>query len=209
MAKLEFDALMMEIVTMVVWNLIGLFVLSSHASLPSNQIKAAIQHALHVRNESAIGSRALSRAIYLGDDSRLRNALHKAYSGQPMKISIIGGSISFGLGAGRLGDQALIYADRLREWAKEAWPASNVTVFNGALSFPAVSTARNASEPACCSRFFKRKTPPIGDEQLYVVLLNTLRTYGQRHNHSGAGIQRFSFLSGMGHARCDEEQERL
>lgn len=128
--------------------------------LPGNHIKAAIQHAIHITNKSVVDSRAISRAIFLGDDERLRHALHKAYSGQLVKISIIGGSISFGLGAGRLGDRALIYADRLRAWAKEAWPASNVMVVNGA--FPAVTSSYMSS----CSKLHT----PIDSDIIIVEL---------------------------------------
>jgi hypothetical protein len=120
-----------------------------------------ILHARHVTKPSLVGSKAMSRALYLGDDYRLRHALHKAYSGLPMKISIIGGSISFGLGAGRyryssclfpliislgaghLGDQHPTYFKRLQVWAKDAWPGSNVSVVNGA--FPAVSSTYMSS----------------------------------------------------------------
>ncbi|KZT33438.1 hypothetical protein SISSUDRAFT_1054222 [Sistotremastrum suecicum HHB10207 ss-3] len=71
---------------------------------------------------------ARSRA-YEGANARLRRVLRKARSGQPIKIGIIGGSVSMGHGVEYFQNWHKFYHD----WWKETFPNTEITLVNGAV----------------------------------------------------------------------------
>ncbi|KZV97711.1 hypothetical protein EXIGLDRAFT_702882 [Exidia glandulosa HHB12029] len=70
-----------------------------------------------------------SRA-YEGLNTRVRRVLHDAAAGQPVKVGIIGGSVTFGQGVPRRNET---WPEVFGAWWRERFPASALTLVNGAV----------------------------------------------------------------------------
>ncbi|KAG2425210.1 hypothetical protein HYH02_015037 [Chlamydomonas schloesseri] len=67
--------------------------------------------------------------VYMGAASRLRRVIHDALSGKPIKVGIVGGSVSWGQGASVRGETD--WFSLLGHYLVRAFPNTNVTTRNG------------------------------------------------------------------------------
>ncbi|GBF94284.1 SGNH hydrolase, partial [Raphidocelis subcapitata] len=75
--------------------------------------------------------------VYLGANQRLRRVVHDLLVGRPISIGAIGGSITHGAKASKIGETD--WFSLVTRYMRDAFPRSNVTARNGAL--PATPSA--------------------------------------------------------------------
>ncbi|KAK9823328.1 hypothetical protein WJX72_001962 [[Myrmecia] bisecta] len=83
---------------------------------------------------TALTEQMLRRGVStLGDASRLRRAMHKLVSGQPVGVTVIGGSVSEGGGVWLTARSTDSYVGRIFSWIKSTFPGAKHRLHNGAI----------------------------------------------------------------------------
>lgn len=93
-------------------------------------LSAAIHKASLVAKEryQTIGALNIKKSLFHGDEEKLKKIMEKAYKGDRIKISALGGSVTEGQGLADGGEEGVErYTERVARWANESGLKINMT----------------------------------------------------------------------------------